>query len=130
MVALDTSIIIDHLRSKTEMETALMRAVKKFGDLAISLITIQELFTGSSSKEKEPMQKMIDTIEPLKIIPYTLDIATRAGELTRDSKKVITFADASIAATALLYNAKLLTLNIKDFKHIPRLQLATVGEKK
>ncbi len=41
----------------------------------------------------------------------------------RDSKTPIQFADAAIAATAIINGAELYTLNKKDFEKIPGLLL-------
>jgi len=50
MVILDTNIIIDHLRQKQEsLFENLVNKINK-NELAISVITIQELFTGKSTR--------------------------------------------------------------------------------
>ena len=58
------------------------------------------------------------TITPLQILSFTYEIAQLAGELARDLKRSIEFADAAIAATAITNGARLLTLNSKNFKEI------------
>ncbi len=57
-------------------------------------------------------------------LPYTYEIAELAGSLTRDSKQLLLFADAAIAATALSNGASLATLNKKDFATIPGIELS------
>ena len=102
MVIVDTCIIIDHLRQSGEKLTLLMRLAqeKTKETFAISTITVQELYEGQSTKNKTKEQLMLATIAPLKIVPYTFEIAKLAGQIARDLKKPIELADAAIAATA------------------------------
>jgi len=55
VVILDTSIIIDHLRNKTNKPSILMNIAKKYHtkDLGISVISIQELYEGRSTREEK-----------------------------------------------------------------------------
>ena len=125
MVIVDTSIIIDHLRRPKGTQTELIRFIKTKADkdLAISMISIQELFQGQSTKDQWRLQSMFAIISPLRILPYTYEIAQLAGEIIRDTREPIQFADAAIAATAIDNNCKLLTFNKKDFVKIKTLSL-------
>ena len=125
MVVLDTNIIIEHLRQPKTKESTLIKLVRKKPKevLAISIITIQELYEGKSTKNKAKEQALLATISPLKILPYTYEVAQLAGEIARDLTRPIELADAAIAATAILNGAQLLTLNNKDFLGIKNLEL-------
>lgn len=124
MVVLDTSLIIDHLRQTGQQETLLRRVQNTVkNDLAISVISIQELYRGQSTKDLGQEKNLLATIGPLKILPYTYEVAELAGQLARDLDHLIEFADATIAATAIVNGASLLTLNRKDFSEIPDLEL-------
>lgn len=124
MVVLDTNIIIDHLRLGNPADSIFANIINKHlkKDLAISIITIQELYGGQSTRENEVEGAIIDIISQIKIIPYTHDVAKYAGEIARDLNYPISLADAAIAATTLLNGARLLTLNKKDFQGIPDLE--------
>lgn len=125
MVILDTNIIIDHLRQSDKKTTHLIEITKKIikeRDLAISVITVQELYEGQSTKDKNREECLLATIVPLKILPYDFEIAQLAGEIARDLYKAIEFADAAIAATAIIKKAPLFTLNKKHFQGIKGLQ--------
>ncbi len=128
MVILDTNIIIDHLRQK-EKETFLIKLAKEKPkeSLALSLISVQELYEGKSTKRKEQEKSLLATIAPLKILSYNYEISQLAGEIARDIKKPIEFADAAIAATAIANGFSLYTLNKKHFKGIKRLELFSFG---
>lgn len=117
MVVLDTNIIIDHLRQPPNKETYLKTLVKKYKEhnLVISIITIQEIYEGKSTKERENEEKFLATISHLKILPYTFEIAQLAGQIARDLRRAIDLADAAIAATAIVNGYDLATLNKKDF---------------
>lgn len=125
MVILDTNIIIDHLRQVPRRETHLKKLVKKYKErnLAISVITIQEIYEGKSTVEKEKEDKFLSTISHLKILPYTFEVAQLAGQIARDLNKEIDLADAAIAATTILNGFYLFTLNKKDFVDIKNLHL-------
>ena len=57
----------------------------------------------------------------LDIIPITAAIAKRAGILARTRRRAK--PDLLIAATALELKVPLLTRNVRDFKHIPGLEV-------
>ncbi|OGE38332.1 hypothetical protein A3B45_00800 [Candidatus Daviesbacteria bacterium RIFCSPLOWO2_01_FULL_39_12] len=125
MVVIDTNVIIDHLRQKGSSDSLLSKLLKQIelNEAAISFITIQELFAGQSTINKEIEEWILKIINPYQILPYTFEVAKLAGEIDRDSKNQIDFPDAAIAATAILNKTSLLTLNKKDFKGIKDLKL-------
>jgi|SRR3989344_1876337 len=132
MVVLDTNVIIDHLRqSNTTIDTHLMEVAKKISkeSLAISVISIQELYEGKSTRNKSKEMYLLTTISALKILPYTYEIAKLAGEIARDLNRSTELADAAIAATCIINSAELFTLNAKHFKNINNLELAILKEK-
>ncbi len=124
MVILDTNIIIDHLRQKPGSKSHLEKINDAEGKdyLAISIITIQELFEGRSTKDQQKMTELLAVLSPLKIFEYNLQVAQKAGEIARDLKDPIEFADSAIAATCIFNNCQFLTLNKKHFQHIPDLE--------
>ena len=124
MVVIDTSVIIDHLRQKGRVETGLdvLWRSPHGEDPAVSVITIQELFRGTSTRHPEIEIAVEETIAGMVKLTLTETIARQAGKLMRDRKPRIEFADAAIAATTLEHRAKLLTLNTKDFAGIPGLE--------
>jgi predicted nucleic acid-binding protein len=128
MVIIDTSVIIDHLRQQGEKESHILRLAKSFQkqELAISVITLQELYEGKSTTDKRKEGYMISTIAPLKILQYNYETAKKAGQIARGLTNPIEFADCAISATCILNNAKLATLNNKDFEKIPDLELVDI----
>ena len=125
MVILDTSVLIDYLRRSEKVDSLLPEFIQlhQKDKTAISILTIQELYAGKSSKEMKKEQRFLKVVSLLEILPYTYETAKLAGEIVRDLGKPMGFPDAAIAATAILNKAKLLTLNKKDFHLIKNLKL-------
>ncbi len=124
MVIIDTSILIDYLR-RPKISSPFKKLVEQNKEerFSISILTVQELYAGKSSKEALKENFFLEIINKMDILPYTYKIAQLAGELTRDYHKNLGFPDAAIAATAILNKASLVTLNKKDFKEIKGLKL-------
>jgi len=129
MVVIDTNIIIDHLRlQKKEQESLLMKIAKQLPKktLALSIISVQELYEGASTRDSQKEQYLLATISPLKILSYNYEVAQLAGQIAIDLDRPIELADAAIAATAILNGAFLHTVNKKKFRDIKNLQLFNV----
>lgn len=124
MVVLDTSIIVDHLRQPAE-KSKLIKAIESFPNerFAVSIISIQELYEGQSTKRESAERDLLTTLTKIEILPYTYEIASLAGKIARDLSRPIEIADATIAATAIVNKANLMTLNQKDFMGIKELKL-------
>lgn len=119
MVIFDTNIIIEHLRTKAKKSLATQFAEKYPKEvLTLSTVSVQELYEGKSSRERQKELALLSVISPLKILPYTFETAILAGKIARDLKRPIELADAAIAATAIINKASLLTKNKKDFQGI------------
>lgn len=123
MVILDTNIIIDHLRSKEE--SIFDSIMKKFSieEIAISVITVQELYQGKSTAIKDKATEITLLLSPITTLSYNYQVAMSAGEIVRDLGIYIDFADAAIAATCIQNDAELATLNSKHFNKIPSLKI-------
>ena len=124
MVIFDTNIIIDHLRQSPE-KSKLLSLFKKYNEekFSMSIVSLQELYEGQSTKKHDVHEKLLNTLANLEILPYTFEVAKLAGEIARDIGRPIGFGDAAIAATAVLNDSKLATINAKDFKGIKGLEL-------
>jgi len=123
MVVVDTSVIIDHLRQPPE-KSKLIKLFESYPNenFGVSVISIQELYEGKSTKDLEKENHLLSTLSSFEILDYTMDVAKSAGLIARDLDKPLDLADAAIAATAILNGAKLSTLNKKDFQGIKDLE--------
>ena len=110
---IDTSVIIDFLRRKDKGNSLFYRLAGE--DLAISVVTHTELFSGKSVWERPDIRKIIkDVLSGVNILPFTLEISEKAGYLKAKNSKS-SLLDAIIAATSISHGLELVTLNIKDF---------------
>jgi tRNA(fMet)-specific endonuclease VapC len=125
MVILDTNIIIEHLRLPPAKKSLLLQIVNKYPKelLGLSIVSVQELYEGRSTRNEAKEKDLLSTITPLKILPFSFEIAKMAGEIARDLDHPIELADAAIAASAIINGCQLATLNQKDFIGIPHLEL-------
>lgn len=124
MVILDTDVIIDHLRQKHIKETPFMKLTQRVnGSFGLSVISIQELYAGKSTRNKKGEEDLLLLLSQLELLAYTKDIAELAGKVVRDSKLPIRFADAVIAASTIIHKGELFTLNKKHYKGIEGLRL-------
>ena len=126
MVILDTNVLIDHLRQQGEQLSVLTNLIQENPKetVAISMISVQELYEGKSTKLEEKEKDMLAILAPLRILPYSFEVAQLAGQIARDLPHPIELADAAIAATTIVNGGKLLTLNKKHFTSIHDLDFA------
>lgn len=120
-VVIDTNIIIDYLRQegKRERKNQLEVILEKKNIIPLlSAATIQELFAGQSSKESRQETRIRKILTLFETLVINEEVAEMAGKTMRDALPIIQFADAQIAATAILEKAFLLTKNKKDFANI------------
>lgn len=112
---IDTNIIIDFLRGHQGAIDFLSQTNRTS---LLSTITVTELYSGT--KGEHELQHLELLISRFKIISLTSRIARKGGLIKKEYQPShsIGVADAVIAATALEYNAKLVTLNLKDFPMI------------
>ncbi len=113
---LDTDILIDYLRNRPEAVTYLDSLDE---DLEISVITAAELYAGV--REGAERAKLDTFLLAFVVIPLDSAIAVRGGLLRRDYGKShgMGLADALIAATALVRQVQLVSLNRKHFPMLP-----------
>ena len=86
------------------------------------MLTITELYAGE--KLSEDGERIVDSlIQPFQTVDVGSDISIQAGRLVRRWRRShgIGIIDAVIAATALVEEVPVLTLNAKHFHFIPGL---------
>lgn len=121
-VALDSSIIIEYLRTKKGIfSTLLTHDQSEILELIIPSIVLFELWRGSSMKSETEQQIIDDLLSEFPVISINSDIAKSAGELERNG--FTRGNDALIAASCLAERTQLATLNPKDFSRVPHLTI-------
>ena len=115
MILCDTDVIIEFLKGN---ETTSSIFKKEDYDIALSAITIMELFYGALNKKE--LKKIKSALSPYPILPINEKITVIAIDLIECYSKShqLRIPDALIAATAIWHNLKLYTFNTKDFHYI------------
>lgn len=126
-ILLDSSVLIDFLRIKNKKNSLLFKLTEGNYQLYTAIITHTELFSGKSVWEKRAAYfEVKDLFSRITILPMTEEISEKSGEIKAEFD--LNIADAIIAATAVLTNLELVTLNIKDFEMIKGLKILTKYE--
>ncbi|TAG97303.1 MAG: type II toxin-antitoxin system VapC family toxin [Oscillatoriales cyanobacterium] len=121
MILCDTNVLIEFYKGNP----AIVQELGRIGvaRLAISVITQAELYYGALNKaELLRIQKHLNLLHNL---PIDRQVSSQFIQLMAQyslSHK-LTIPDALIAATALVNDLELYTLNIKDFRFIENLRL-------
>jgi predicted nucleic acid-binding protein len=121
MILCDTNIIIELLKGNEKI----ISIVDELGvaNIGISAVTEMELYYGAFNKaELKFIKKHLQTIPILQITSEISEAAVSLVELFSKSH-TLNIPDALIASTAIANDLELFTLNIKDFKYIPKIKL-------
>ncbi len=112
LLLLDTDVLIDYLRSRSEAIGYIEQLTEP---LVMSAITLAELYAGvREGTERTALDRFVQAFT---VLPIDHEIAVQGGLYRRDYGKShrVGLADALIAATAEKHNATLVTLNNKHF---------------
>lgn len=124
---LDTDVVVNQLRGKTRIKESIIEK-----GTAISIITFGELLYGAeNSTNKENSLIIISRfISDLKVDILGLNqeimyIYAKTKALLEVKGKRLDEFDLLIGATACVHSLSLVTLNLRHFKRIPNLNIAT-----
>ena len=121
-ILLDTSVLIDTLRSKNSRRELLAHLVEEGHSLSTTAINIAEVYVGMRSGEQTRTDSLLNSLECYEIDGQT---GREAGTLVSSwakKGKTISLPDAIVAAVAMSRGSVLLTDNRKDFP-MPELKL-------
>lgn len=121
LVLCDTDVIIEFYKGKFSITEELKKI--GIGNIAISSITAAELIYGAFNRKE--LNQICKDIESLNLISINNNINEKFLELMKkySLSHKIKIPDCIIAATSLVYNIQLFTLNIKDFSFIDKIKL-------
>ena len=122
MVIIDTNIVIEFYKGNIDVKQK-CQDIGEF-DLLISDVTVAEFYFGTLNKQEFP--KIKKHIERFPVLHINEEISKTMAQLmeTFCLSHHPYMGDMLIDATALYYDIPVYTLNVKDFKHIPNLQIA------
>ena len=115
ILLLDTTVLIDALRPRTGVPSKLSRLVVDGNLLATSTVNMAEIYAGMRHGEERATASLF---QGLHCYPVTEKIAELAGKLKHqwaNRGRTLGLIDMIVAATALEYDAYLITDNRKDF---------------
>ena len=121
MILCDTNIFIEIYRDNSDI----IEIIKEIGqhNIVISDVSCAELLYGARNKKE--LQTIRKDLNKLTVLPISSDISILAVELVEkySLSHKLSLPDALIAATAIIENIQLYTLNTKDFKFLNQLNL-------
>lgn len=115
MKLLDSSVAIDHLRGVEASSTLLLSLITTGETVAASEVVRFELLAGVRDHERDRLERFFAA---LTWVPVDEPIVRAAGSLARKYRRAyqgIDDVDYLIAGTALLFDADLLTTNVRHF---------------
>ena len=125
MILCDTNILIEFYKSNPQITQELR--LLGLSQLAISVITQAELYYGALNKaELNKIKKHLSALHVFNVDTAVSHQFLHLMEIYSLSHK-LSIPDALIAATALVHQLELYTLNVKDFRFIPGLGRTTVN---
>ncbi len=121
MILCDTNILIEFYKGNSEIIGELHKA--GLSNLAVSVVTIGELFYGA--RDKAELVKIQKHLALMKQIQLDEDISNRFLNLLDEYalSHRLSVPDALIAATALSQDIPIFTLNLRDFRYISDLKV-------
>jgi predicted nucleic acid-binding protein len=115
IILLDTNILIDVLRNRSDHRAVSADLVAHGHTLTTSAINVAEVYAGMRPHEAPETDRLLRSIESY---PTTGTIARHARMLKfaySQKGKTLSLPDMIVAATALTHSASLMTDNRKDF---------------
>ncbi|NOZ68306.1 MAG: type II toxin-antitoxin system VapC family toxin [Deferribacteres bacterium] len=111
-ILIDTDIIINFLRGREKAKDFLLSLLDE-STLFCSSITVAEIYAGMREHEKQATDDLVDSLH---IIDVNREIAEKAGEYKRNTKRQsLELDDCLIAASAFVKGAVLATGNGKHY---------------
>lgn len=115
-LVLDTTVLIDHLRSRTPAATALLaRAVSRGDELWSSRVVQAELLVGMRPGEETAVRELLGVVTWADVDGSAAEAAGELGRRYLRSHPGIELADLILAALARRLDAQLVTTNVKHF---------------
>ena len=111
-IVIDTDVVIDFLRGEKK---AIAHFKSNAESICFSTVTVAEIYSGVRNKKEESEIERLFSVFP--VIAVTDDIARLAGKLVNQYRpsNSVEIPDAIVAATCLISDADLNTLNIKHY---------------
>ncbi|NEQ70670.1 MAG: type II toxin-antitoxin system VapC family toxin [Symploca sp. SIO2D2] len=127
---LDTDICIYWLKNREPFRTKVFQI--GWGNIAISQITVAELYYGAYNGRQERIEVNLERVErfikSLKVLELNQSVLCEFGQLKsllRKQGRVVADFDLLIASCVIAQDLTLFTNNIRHYRYIPKLKLET-----
>ena len=129
MILLDTNVLVGILRGVSKLAA---RFAEHSGDIAIPAMVLGELHYGTEKSSNPARNRLAvaELVDALPVMHTTDDIMVLFGTLKASLARrgeIVADADLLIAATALFYDATLVTANVRHFSRFDDLKLDNWG---
>jgi predicted nucleic acid-binding protein len=116
---LDSSFLIDHLRSDPAALARLERMYVEGDDPIVTAVTTTEVWAGRTAEGDPAIEAFLRYFEYVHAGPSTARLAGEWRAKAREVGLTLNAPDAIIAATAHDLGATVLTRNVRDFEPTP-----------
>lgn len=127
-LCIDTNILIDYLKGREPVASALTQVVKTHNCFVTSITTYELLFGVTRAKKEIGEHDLLGAFSPL---AFDRASASRASLLHTELlslNKNIGLKDIFIASICLVHGLPILTSNVKHFSRVPNLNIITPAE--
>lgn len=112
---LDTSVLIDVLRSRNQRRQLLADLVRAGHTPATTALNVAELYAGMRPSEEAETEAFLEGLECLDLSATPARLAGKLKNAWAQKGRTLTLADTIVAAIAIDCRCALLTDNTKDF---------------
>lgn len=125
-LAVDTDIIIDYLRRRTE---ALKAALLHY-ECAMTAISLYELKAVAvrSPRQEALIEELCSVVDVLPFDDYAAEFAADVWRTLRSEGRMIGLPDTLIAGTCLAHDLPLLTRNVEHYERVADLIVVTADD--
>lgn len=122
-MVIDTYIFIEYLR-KPDKSRTILASLPNDASLFVSAVTTYELMIGATDSQKKKDIEIL--LAGIPVLPFTYEVSSKASEIYHNLRRrnlMIEFRDIFIAATALVFQLPIKTINQNHFQRIETLEL-------
>lgn len=125
-MVVDTGVFLEYLGAADKSQT-LLQSVTNESVLAISAITLYELYMAATTRDK--LRDVQVLTKELLVLPVTDDVALNAAKIFQYLKRQenpIELRDILVAATAVVNDLPIMTLHRSHYERVEGLKIAKV----
>ena len=122
-ILIDACVLIEHFRSKNKENTLFEKLLRQRKKLYVSAVAKYEVLSGAHERDMSEWRRVFDDIAVLAFDEATILTARDVYRQLKQDRKLLDLGDILIAATAIVSDLPLVTLNRNHFERIQDLRL-------